>query len=284
MVATAFSAPHVANHVEDSGAFVAGGLLLAAIFKSSQFPLTSLFVRSMEGPTPASALGYAGLSAHVGVVLLTSTLPLWFEYDWARITLGTIGLVTAGSSTLVAKIRADRKGAVANATSGAIGLIFFILALGHSNLALWLSLGHAAFRMIQILRSPNTLADSARLRSALGSLAWPVTVPNWLYRFAWWLRRLKSDFHLLNVLAWLSRGLQMKEPKKLSNIQQSLVTAAGVVLAGFPYTPLAESFEHLLIDMLPESPFMAGCLMAAHFGFSVIVVRFLFLNVLRRVK
>merc|ERR1712137_1526157 len=31
---------------------VAGGILLAAMFKSSQFPLASLFVRSMEGPTP----------------------------------------------------------------------------------------------------------------------------------------------------------------------------------------------------------------------------------------
>jgi hypothetical protein len=33
---------------------VAAGLLVAAILKSSQFPLTSLFARSMEGPTPAS--------------------------------------------------------------------------------------------------------------------------------------------------------------------------------------------------------------------------------------
>jgi NADH-quinone oxidoreductase subunit L len=57
---------------------VAGALLLSSLLKSSQFPVTGLFVRSMEGPTPASSLGYAGLSAHVGIVMLSSTIDFWF--------------------------------------------------------------------------------------------------------------------------------------------------------------------------------------------------------------
>ncbi len=60
--ALAFSQPDLSwfyLQVETEEAMVAGCLMLAALFKSSQLPLTSLFVRSMEGPTPASALGYA---------------------------------------------------------------------------------------------------------------------------------------------------------------------------------------------------------------------------------
>ncbi len=75
----------------DAGAAVASGavspvvafsLLTAAVLKSSQLPVTSLFARSMEGPTPTSAIGYAGLSPHIGVVLLASTMPLWCVLRW----------------------------------------------------------------------------------------------------------------------------------------------------------------------------------------------------------
>jgi len=258
----------------------AAGLLLAAQFKSSQFPLTPLFARSMEGPTPASALGYAGLSAHVGIVLLTSTMPLWFEFEWARALLGLAGVITAVDSSLVAKIRADRKGAIANATSATLGLVFIILAMGYSDLALLLSLGHAAFRMIQILRSPNSIADSQRLRSALGRMPWPKVVPDWLYRLSWRLRRVDSDFHLLHVLQIISRPLQMKDPWKLTKLQQWLITAVIVVLAGAPFTPFSHYLEEKLIELLHADPETAVYAMVLHFAISVILIRFLFLNVL----
>ena len=40
------------------------GLIVAASIKSSQLPLSGLFLRSMEGASPNSALGYAGIFAH----------------------------------------------------------------------------------------------------------------------------------------------------------------------------------------------------------------------------
>ena len=73
------------------------------MFNSSQIPLTALFARSMEGPTPISALGYAGLSAHVGVVLLASTADLWLQFDEARMGLATIGASTAIYSGIVSR-------------------------------------------------------------------------------------------------------------------------------------------------------------------------------------
>lgn len=131
----------------------------------------------------------SGLSAHVGVVLLTSTMPLWFEFDWARLTLTCVGLTTAVYSSLCGKIRADRKGAIAHATSATLGLICVVLAAGYPELALLLSLGHASFRMAQILRAPNAMAEWHFLRSALGERPWPKVMPHWLYRMAWIFHR-----------------------------------------------------------------------------------------------
>jgi NADH:ubiquinone oxidoreductase subunit 5 (subunit L)/multisubunit Na+/H+ antiporter MnhA subunit len=58
-------------------------------------------------------------------------MPLWFGFDWARAALAGVGFITALNSTLVSKIRADRKGAVAFATSGTLGAIYMVLAGMH---------------------------------------------------------------------------------------------------------------------------------------------------------
>ena len=194
----------IENGVENPE-LVAASLLVAALFKSSQIPLTSLFMRSMEGPTPASALGYAGLSAHVGIVLLANTMPLWFGFDWARMGLATIGGASAVYGTLVSKIRSDRKGAIANATTATMGILFMTLAAGYSDAALLLSLGHASFRMAQILRSPNTITDSQNMRSAIGYLPWPKEIPDTLFKLSWLLRRVgrKECYHTRNILHYL---------------------------------------------------------------------------------
>jgi hypothetical protein len=136
LCAIAYAGVHASFGDTEHHNLACAGLLLAALLKSSQFPLVGLFARSMEGPTPASALGYAGLSAHVGVVLLTSTMPIWFVWDWARVAVAGVGLLTAVYASLIGRIRADRKGALANATSSTLGLIFVTLALGYADLAL----------------------------------------------------------------------------------------------------------------------------------------------------
>ena len=280
LVATTFTEHHITGY--ETSPIATGALLLAAFFKSSQFPLTVLFIRSMEGPTPASALGYAGLSAHVGVVLLTSTMPIWFCYDWARITLASVGIYTALYGSIVSKIRADRKGSLARATSATIGLIFVILAMGHPDIALLLSLGHAAFRIIQILRSPNIIAETQNLRSSLGRMPWPKYVPDWLYKLCWRFRRIDTDFHLLNVLHWMSRRLHAPKPPVLNKFTQWLVTGTCVVLAGAPFTPLSHYMENLLMDLLQTQPALAGLIMVVHFGISVMLIRYLLVSVLHR--
>jgi NADH:ubiquinone oxidoreductase subunit 5 (subunit L)/multisubunit Na+/H+ antiporter MnhA subunit len=89
--------------------------------------------------------------------------------------LGSVGALSAVHGTLVSKTRSERKGALANATSATVGLIFVTLACGYPDLALLMSFGHSAFRMRQIMRAPNTIADA-------NNLPWPRSMPTWLYR------------------------------------------------------------------------------------------------------
>ena len=281
LTAAAFTVPTVTAAVAaQHEGLVAACLLLAAAYKSSQFPLAALFVRSMEGPTPTSALGYAGLSAHVGIVLLAGTMPMWYHIDAARIALCSIGLLTATHNSLVSRIRPDRKGSIARATSATLGLLFVLLSFGFREATLILALGHAALRMVQILRAPGAIADSVALRSALGYAPWPRTVPDWLYRTAWSLYRVDTDFHLISLLQQLSGQLHIAKPGNFSRAQQWTLTAIGIVIAGAPFTPFSYGLEEVLVELLHDAPLLAGALMVAHFTLSVFVIRYLFVGVL----
>lgn len=276
ITALAFAGPHAVVEGYANPELVAGSLLLAALFKSSQFPLTALFARSMEGPTPTSALGYAGLSAHAGVVLLSSTLDLWFPYDWARAALAAVGGYTAMYGSLVSKIHADRKGALAYATSSTLGLIYTAMAAGHVELALALSMGHASFRTAQVLTAPDAIDNSKRLAGALGGPPFPRVVPDVLYRTSWALHRIDTDFHLVNLLHRLYSPLHVQ--LNLTPAQQWAAKAAGVIIAGVPFTPVAIGLDEILVHTLPTNPALAAGVMLSHYCLSVATMRFLFVS------
>ena len=161
-------------------------------------------------------------------------------------------------------------------------MIFIILAAGYPEVALIVSLGHAAFRMIQILRAPNTITDTQNLQSALGRIPWPKLVSDWRYRFSWALRRLDTDFNWLNVPHWISSHLHISVRKRwrLSRVSQWVVTGVSVVVAGVPFTPFSSWLDHLLIEWLPTHPLLATSLMLSHFALSVVLIRFLLVTVL----
>lgn len=280
--ALAFSSPAAVAAGHGDAALAGGSLLLAALLKSSQFPLSGLFARSMEGPTPTSALGYAGLSAHIGVVLLAGTMPLWFDSDALRAAMAAVGAYTAVHGTLVANIRADRKGALAYATSSTLGCIFITLALGYPELALLLSLGHTAFRIKDVLRANHTIAQGQELRAALGAAPWPKEVPDWLYRLAWRAHRIDADMPFIHSLQWLSGRLTIGAGGQLTRPQQWAASAVGVILAGFPYTPLVQGLDEVVVELLPEHPWVAANVIASHFIVSVLAVRYMFAHVLAR--
>jgi hypothetical protein len=259
----------------------AASVLLAAMCKSSQFPLSVLFARSMEGPTPSSALGYAGLSAHIGVVLLVTTSALWLPFEWARYAIAGVGGFTVVSASLVARTRPDRKGAIAYATSASLGAIFVVLSMGYTELSLWLSLGHAAFRMTQILRAPNIIADTNAVRAAMnGTLPWPTSPPDWIYRLAWRLRRFDTDFHFMNALQALVRDDRHVRSKPLRLWVQWVLTAVIVIIAGFPYTPVAHWKEKWLADAALADWHGAAAWAAVDFVVSVLLMRIVFTKII----
>jgi len=118
------------------------------------------------------------------------------------------------------------------------------------------------------------------LRNALGQMPWPKEVPDWLYRLSWALLRVHSDFHLIHVLHLISRPFVGVKPLTLTKLQQWLATGLIVILAGAPFTPLSHFLEEELMELLKTHPVLAFSLTVAHFSVSVVLIRFLFLNIL----
>lgn len=127
---------------------VSAAVIVTALLQSTQLPFVTLLMR----PTPASAVNVGVLSAHVGVVLLSDTLPIWFAFDWARLAVATLGLFTVGWASLVSRLSVDRLGSLSHSTSTTLILSYVALALDYSDFALLLSCGHATFRTLLTLR------------------------------------------------------------------------------------------------------------------------------------
>ena len=262
---------------QDPSGATAFGLILAALIKSSQFPLNGLFLRSMEGSSPHSALGYAGLSAHVGPVLLASTMPMWFGFEWARLLVGGVGLVTAANSGIVANIRSDRKGSIASATSATLGLIFVVLAAGYDDLALALSLGHASVRINQVLRSPSSIQDHHKWEAALGYEQIAADkVYDFVWKFGWRINRIHNDyFRLPDAFA----SVDLKTPLQFYNSGATQFVVTWLILGAVSIFHLPV-VEEKVIDLMQSEPAAAAALIALNVVGSTALVRFLFGNVL----
>jgi len=158
-------------------------------------------------------------------------------------------------------------------------LLYVLMALGYSNVALVAALGHAAFRMVQVLRAANAIQDSHHLRTVLPQATLPRVVPDWLFRLAWRVRRIDSDFHVMHSLHHLTSMFRFQR-WKLNKWQQWIVSAVVVAIAGAPFTPLSHALEELLMELLPNHPVLALAIMAGHFAVAVMLVRLLLVKVL----
>ncbi|MDX1909999.1 MAG: proton-conducting transporter membrane subunit [Saprospiraceae bacterium] len=132
--------------------------LLAAVVKSAQFPLSSWLPRAMEGPTTSSAIFYGSLSVHIGVFLLLRTYPIW-EASWVfKTVVVVIGLLTALTAGVTARVQSTVKTQIAYASVAQIGLMFVEVALGWHTLALVHFAANAFLRTYQLLVSPSVLS------------------------------------------------------------------------------------------------------------------------------
>ena len=255
----------------------AAGLITAACIKSSQWPFSGLFMRSMEGASPNSALGYAGISAHAGVVLLVATSPMWQDFEWARLALGTIGGITAFQNGIIANVRNDRKGAIASATSATLGTIYVVLACGFDDLALLLALGHGAFRMNQVLRSPSSIQDSNDWAAVLGKeKSQPTKVFDILWRLGWSMNRVNSDFFRLPDIY---TQVDLKRPLAFYNskVTQSIISTSFLVAIAAFHLPAVDDY---VAELMKTEPLLAAVVLAVNIFGSTALIRFLFGNVL----
>ena len=152
-------------------------IIFAALVEGGQLPFIDLLARSMEQPSPTSALGEATLSGHAGVVLLGLTQEIWDKSSWTgpparggaplgehddttglfrlldgspRCFLGVWGGISAIAAGLVAHVRPDRKGSLGFAAAATVGLLYVVCAVGYTDLALLMAFGHAVFRSHQL--------------------------------------------------------------------------------------------------------------------------------------
>ncbi|KYF86293.1 NADH dehydrogenase, partial [Sorangium cellulosum] len=141
-------------------------LFLASMGKSAQFPVGSWLPRAMEGPTPSSALFYGAISVHAGVYLMLRAAPLLERAPVASAVVACVGALTAVYGTMVGRVQADVKSALAHATMSQVGIMFVEIGLGYYWLALVHLCAHACLRCLQMLRAPSALRDAQEIRAA----------------------------------------------------------------------------------------------------------------------
>jgi NAD(P)H-quinone oxidoreductase subunit 5 len=147
---------------------VAAAVLIAAMGKSAQVPLSGWLPRAMEGPTPSSCIFYGALSVHAGAYLLLRIGPLLDRAPVVAALVVVVGLATALHATLVARVQTDIKCALAYASLTQVGIIFVEIGFGLRLLALAHIAGHACLRSLQFLRTPSLLHDFHQVENAVG--------------------------------------------------------------------------------------------------------------------
>ncbi|MCB9696656.1 MAG: hypothetical protein H6738_07735 [Alphaproteobacteria bacterium] len=201
-----------------AGLAAATGLLLlpTAAGKAGLVPFSAWLARSAEGPTPSTAMFYAGLSVHAGPWLLLRAWPLYADAPIARAGLVALGLLSAASLSAHAATRSDVKGAVVVAGGAQIGLVIAEIGLGWHTLATVHLLGNLALRVAQVLRAPDVLRQVARREALTGrprALPRPMPALPWLWSSEGWFEagpRLVVGL-LLRIAGALDAGSRMVE-------------------------------------------------------------------------
>jgi NADH-quinone oxidoreductase subunit L len=135
-------------------------LFVAAMAKSAQFPLHSWLPRSVEAPTPVSALMHAGL-INAGGFLLIRLSPLFVA---APLTMGlviVVGSFTAFYGTLIMLTRNDVKGKLVYSTMGQMGFMMLQCGLGAFALATFHIVAHGLFKATLFLSSGSVVQAKA---------------------------------------------------------------------------------------------------------------------------
>lgn len=161
---------------------IAACFAAAALCKAAQLPFSPWLTRSMEGPTPSSALFYGAVMVHGGIYLLLRIAPLLEQTPVVAAILVAVGAATALYGFVCGLVQIDMKSALAFSSIGQLGLMVAEAGLGWSALAAWHLGAHALWRGYQFLTAPSILAQlhGERMRPVPAWLA----EQRWLYNAA----------------------------------------------------------------------------------------------------
>lgn len=124
---------------------------LGAITKSAQIGLHSWLTRSMEGPTPVSALLHAATMVTAGVYLM---LRVSIILEWSSnllLILSWIGGLSALGGAIGGLLEQDIKKIIAYSTISQLGYMFIAIGASCYNLSLWHLVNHACFKALLFL-------------------------------------------------------------------------------------------------------------------------------------
>ncbi|MFV0432068.1 MAG: proton-conducting transporter membrane subunit [Alphaproteobacteria bacterium] len=132
-------------------------LLIGAMGKSGQVPLSGWLSRAMEGPTPTSALFHGSVMVIVGIYLIVRANAL-FEAAPAVLALAAIvGAITVLYGALGAQAASDVKGILVYSTIMHLGVMFVACGLGAYGVAVFYMLAHALYKGYQFITAPSIL-------------------------------------------------------------------------------------------------------------------------------
>ena len=126
-------------------------LLLAAIGKSAQMPLSVWLPDAMAGPTPVSALIHAATMVTAGVYLLMRFFPIIQGSAFLMGIIALVGIVTVCFGAAAALVQRDIKRILAYSTISQVGYMFLALGAGDVAGSLFHLISHAFFKSLLFL-------------------------------------------------------------------------------------------------------------------------------------
>lgn len=126
-------------------------LLVGAIGKSGQLPLSTWLPDAMAGPTPVSALIHAATMVTAGVYLITRSHFLYEMAPNASLWVAWVGGLTALYGALSALNQFDIKKILAYSTVSQLGYMFLGVGLGAYSAGVFHLLTHAFFKALLFL-------------------------------------------------------------------------------------------------------------------------------------
>lgn len=155
------SAQELANlgKVEPIHAAIAWLLFGCAMLKSVQFPFHGWLPRSMETPTPVSALMHAGI-VNAGGFLIVRFSALALASPSAMATTAIIGALTACLAGLAMMTQTSIKHSLAYSTIAQMGFMMMQCGLGAFSAAMLHLVAHSIYKAYAFLNSGNILEQA----------------------------------------------------------------------------------------------------------------------------